>query len=142
MTIDVRAGEWTGPLPAPDEISAEYWSTLAEGRFLLQRCAECAHYQFYPRALCVGCAGEPVWDEASGRGTVHTFTVIRQNGAPMFRDSTPYVVAMIELEEGPRLMGNVTGCPVDQVRIGLPVQAYVLKAAPDIGILQWEPAAH
>jgi uncharacterized OB-fold protein len=141
MTLEVREVEWTKPLPGPDRASAEFWAALATGRLLIQSCTECGGRQFYPRPLCVSCGAEPAWEEASGLGTVHTFTVVRQNGAPSFRDETPYVVAMIELEEGPRMMGNVTGCPTEEVRIGMAVQAYSLKVAPDIGVAMWEPAA-
>jgi uncharacterized OB-fold protein len=140
VTIEVRPGEWTKPLPAPDMISAEYWSALASGRLLVQRCPDCRRRQFYPRAVCTQCGGDPTWEEVSGRGTVYTFTVIRQNGVPSFRDETPYVVAMIELEEGPRLMGNVTGCSVEEVRVGMAVRAYAVEAESGIAIPLWEPA--
>jgi uncharacterized protein len=139
VTIEVRAGEWTKPLPEPDPISREYWAALGSGRLLVQHCPDCGHSQFYPRAMCAGCGGEPVWHEVSGRGTVYTFTVIRQNGVPAFRNDVPYVVAMIELEDGVRLMGNITGCPVDEVRVGMEVQAYAVRAEPDIAIPLWEP---
>jgi uncharacterized OB-fold protein len=142
MTIEIRAGEWTKPLPAPDVISAEYWSALSSGRLLVQHCPDCGHYQFYPRALCTSCGSEPVFREVSGRGTVYTFTVIRQNGVPAFQSDVPYVVAMIQLEEGVRLMGNVTGCPVEEVRVGMEVRPYAVPAEPGIGILQWEPAGN
>ena len=61
------------------------------------------------------------WKQASGRGVVHTFTVVRRTTDPYFRTRVPYVVAMIELDEGPRIMSNVTGCDVHAVRIGMPV---------------------
>jgi uncharacterized protein len=139
VTIEVRAGEWTRPLPSPDTVSGKYWSALAAGQLLIQHCPECGQYQFYPRALCVHCGGEPVWREVSGRGTIYTFTVIRQNGIPAFQKDIPYVVAMIQLEEGVRLMGNVTGCPVDEIRVGMEVRPYVVGAEPGIAIPQWEP---
>jgi hypothetical protein len=134
-------GEWQRPLPATDEVNAAYWSAAAEGRLLIQECAECGHRQFYPRALCTHCGGEPRWLECTGRGTVHTFTVVRQMGMRPFRDDLPYVVAMVELEEGPMMMGNVTDCDPDSVRIGLPVEAYFLRAAEDVGVAMWRPAA-
>jgi len=140
MRLEVREVEWVKPLPAPFGVSAEFWSALASGRLLIQSCAECGHRQFYPRPMCVSCGSDPIWEEASGRGTVHTFTVIRQNGVPAFRDETPYVVAMIELEEGPRLMGGVTGCAAEELRIGMAVRAYALKVTPEIGLAMWEPA--
>ena len=132
-------GEWQRPLPVLDEVNGPYWAAAAEGRLLIQECAECGHRQFYPRALCTQCGGEPGWLECSGRGTVHTFTVVRQMGMRPFRDQLPYVVAMIELEEGPRMMGNVTGCDPGSVRIGLPVEAYFVRAEDEVGVPMWRP---
>ena len=140
MTMELRKSEWAKPLPALDPISSQYWSAAAEGRLLIQHCPACDHRQHYPRALCTRCGADPEWEEASGRGTVHTFTVIRQNGATGFRDETPYVVAMVELDEGPRMMGNVTGCPVEDVYVGMPVQAYAIEVEEGVGIPQWEMA--
>jgi uncharacterized OB-fold protein len=133
--------EWQKPLPVIDEVNAAYWAAAAEGRLLIQECPQCHHRQFYPRALCTRCGGEPEWLECRGRGTVHTFTVVRQMGMRPFRDELPYVVAMVELEEGPMMMGNVTGCDPDAIRIGLPVEAYFVRAADDVGVVMWRPPA-
>jgi len=139
--LEVRPADgWSRPLPALDNVSATFWSAAAEGRLLIQRCPQCGTRQFYPRAMCTTCGTETEWEEASGRGTVYTYTVIRQNGSQPFRSELPYVVAMIALEEGPRMMGNVTGCPIDQVVIGMAVQAYIATAEPGTGVPFWEPA--
>jgi uncharacterized OB-fold protein len=140
MTIEVRRQQWNKPLPQPDPLSAAFWSAAADGRLLIQHCPRCRYRQFYPRALCTQCGETPDWLEASGQGTVYTFTVIRQNGAPGFANQAPYVVAMISLAEGPRMMGNVVGCPVTAVRIGMPVRAVAVVAEPSLAIVQWEPA--
>jgi uncharacterized protein len=141
MSHDVTTvEEWSKPLPQPDNVSAPYWQAGAEGRLLVQQCPKCGHRQFYPRALCTVCASDPEWLECTGRGTVHTFTVVRQNGARPFRDELPYPIAMVELEEGPLIMGAITDCDVDDVRIGMPVEVHFLKAADDIGIPYWRPA--
>ena len=132
--------EWHKPLPVVDDVNREYWAAAAEGRLLIQACPHCGHRQFYPRALCTACGDTPEWLECSGRGTVHTFTVIRQMGMRPFRDELPYVVAMVELEEGPLIMGNVTGCDPDTVRIGLPVEAHFVRAADDVGVPMWRLA--
>ena len=132
--------EWTKPLPTPDEVNREYWAAGTDGRLLIQACPHCGHRQFYPRALCTSCGGDPEWLECTGRGTVHTFTVIRQMGMRPFRNELPYVVAMIELDEGPLIMGNVTDCDPESVRIGLPVEVHFVKAADDVGIPLWRPA--
>ena len=72
---------------------------------------------------------------------MHTFTIVRQNGEPPFRDQLPYVVAMIELDEGVRMMGNVTDCPVERVRIGMPVEAYAVECGDGLAVPFWRPAA-
>lgn len=136
-----EAGDtWDRPIPRPDGVTAEFWRAAAEGRLLIQRCPACAHRQFYPRAICTSCGATPEWEEATGRGVVHTFTVIRQNHAAPFKDLLPYVVAMIELEEGPLLMGNVVDCDVDDVRVGAPVAVTMRQAAPDVGVPFWRLA--
>jgi hypothetical protein len=71
---------------------------------------------------------------------VYTFTIIRQFGMKPFRDELPYVIAMIDLEEGPRIMGDIPDIDVDTVTIGMPVEVLFTKAADDIGIPRWRPA--
>ena len=135
----VRDRPWDRPVPLPDAVSAEYFRSGSRGRLVFQRCPACGHAQHYPRAMCAACAGTPVWEEASGLGEVYTFSVVRQFGAAPFRDEVPYVVAMVRIEEGLLLMGNVTGCPVDLVHIGMPVEVYFVEAAPGVGIPFWRP---
>jgi len=110
------------PAPAADWETRAYWEGAARGELVLQRCGACGAVQHRPRALCVSCfAGEICHFVASGRGRVHTFTVTRQNQAPGFAKACPYVLAYVELEEGPRLLTNVVGCDPAEVRIGMPV---------------------
>ena len=135
----VTVDEWSKPLPGADDVSAPYWKAAAEGRLLVQQCPTCGHRQWYPRALCTACGADPEWLECSGLGTVHTFTVIRQMGMPPFRDELPYAVAMVELEEGPMIFGNLTDCVVDDITIGMPVEVWFTKAEDDIGIPSWRP---
>ena len=110
------------PVPVPDPETAPYWDATNEGRLLLQRCTRHGHRQLYPRPHCVVCRGPVEWEEASGRATVYSFTVIRQNMVRPFRDLLPYVVALVDLEEGPRLMTNIVDCEPDDVAVGAPVR--------------------
>ena len=112
------------PRPAPvlDSDSEEFWKATTEGRFLVQRCQDCDRFQYYPRARCARCLGPVECVEASGKGAVYSFTVIHQNFSRAFKHLIPYVVALIDLEEGPRLMTNVVGCEPGDVTIGAPVQ--------------------
>ena len=127
------------PIPYPDNASREYWAAAAEGRLLYQECPKCGNRQLYPRVACTKCGATPEWRDASGRGTVHTFTVIRQNWAAPFKELMPYVVAMVELDEGPRMMTNLTDCTPDDVSIGMPVEAYVVKVEDGLGLPFWRP---
>lgn len=137
----VEIEEWSKPLPQPDNVSGPYWQAASEGRLLIQECPTCGSRQWYPRALCAACGGDPDWLECSGRGTLHTFTVVRQFGMKPFRDELPYVVGMVDLEEGPRIMGAVTDCDPDDVRIGMDLEVHFRKAADDIGVPYWRPVS-
>jgi len=108
---------------AAPEGSDEFFDAARDGRLLIQRCADCNDYQFYPRQVCVHCGSANVsWAEASGRGTVHTFTVIHQQGMPGWRDEVPYVAAVIDLEEGPRMTSTIVECAPADVSIGMGVE--------------------
>jgi hypothetical protein len=109
--------------PIADWETRGYWEGAGRHELVLQRCKRCGTVQHRPRALCVSCLADEIEHfVASGRGSVWTFTVTEQNQVPPFRDAVPYVLAYVELEEGPRLLTNVVGCAPDAVRIGMPVR--------------------
>jgi len=135
----VEADEWLKPRPKPDVVSAPYWEAAAQGRLLIQECPSCGHRQWYPRAMCTQCARDVEWFECSGRGEVHTFTVIRQMGMRPFKDELPYVVAMVQLEEGPLIYGNVTDCEPEDVHVGMPVEVWFTKIDDAVAIPSWRP---
>ena len=136
----VRGTEWKRPIPAPDALERPFFEAAARGELLYQRCPACSHVQFYPRAVCTACGADPAWAQASGRGAVHTYTVVRQNGMPPFKDELPYVVAMVELPEGVRMMGNVTGVRAEDVHVGLALEAYAVEFEPGLALPFWRPA--
>jgi uncharacterized OB-fold protein len=106
----------------PPEEADEFFAAAREGRFVIQRCTACGDYQFYPRKICIHCGDAGVeWAEASGRGTVHTFTVIHR-GMPGWREAGPYVAAVVQLEEGPRITTNIVECAPSDVKIDMPVE--------------------
>ena len=111
----------SGDLPAPivNADSAPYWQGARDGKLLLQRCADCGALRFFPRYLCTACGSDHTeWTEVSGRGMVHSFTVVHRAAFSEFQAITPYVVALIDLEEGPRMMTNIVGEDAREVRIG------------------------
>jgi uncharacterized protein len=132
------------PKPRPTAIAdadtAPYLSAALENRLLVQRCDSCAEHQLYGRALCKFCGGTVSWVDASGRGTVASWTVIRQNHSRPWRDMLPYVVALVDLEEGPRLMTNIVGCDLEDLSIGMRVRARFERVSDEAAIALFEPA--
>ena len=113
----------TWHLPVADLETAPYWEGTNAGKLLIKRCRSCSRAYFYPRNHCPNCwSTDTEWIESSGRGTVYTFTVVYQNDLPPFRDRVPYVVAIVELDEGVRMTSNIEGVDAGQVRCGMPVQ--------------------
>ena len=119
--------EKTLPAPAPfvlPEVKA-FWDATAEGRLLLPKCQECGTVIWFPRPFCPECASTRVeWIQASGRGTIYSYTINRRGVAdmPAYRDAGRYVLAYVELEEGPRMMTNIVDCDPESVRIGQRVE--------------------
>ena len=127
------------PAPGMDPETEGYWKATHDGRLLVQRCRPNGHYQLYPRWRCLRCRGEVAWVEASGRGTVYSFTIIRQNFSRAFKHLIPYVVALVELEEGPRLMTNVVGCGPEDVTVGMPVQVTFEPVSEQVSLPLFSP---
>ena len=128
------------PLPPINPDTQPFWDGCAQGRLLLQRCGDCGHLQFYPRMLCAACGSRTLdWAEACGRGTVKTFTIIRRAVSAAFEPDVPYVVALVELEEGPTLMSNIIGCDPASVAIGQPVRVTFETRAESVAVPQFEP---
>ncbi len=108
------------PLPEPDEASRPFWEGAAAGTLMLMRCRNCETFRLPARAHCPVClSGGFEWKPASGRGTVRTFGVMHQRYHPGFE--TPYNLAIVELEEGPRLPTNIVGVANSDIRVGMPV---------------------
>lgn len=132
---------YTKPLPVTDALTEPFWQAANEGRLVLQSCTACGRAQHYPRPHCVHCSATALeWVTASGRAVVHTFTVIHRNDAPGFADELPYVFAILELDEGVRMPGNMRRADPESLHIGMPVRVCFDQATPEIAIPQWEPA--
>lgn len=107
------------PVPIVNADSAPYWEGARCNKLLLQRCIDCQTFRFFPRYLCTQCGSDQVeWIEASGGGTVHSFTIVHRAAFPEFQAQTPYVVALIDLAEGPRMMTNIIGDDALGIEIG------------------------
>jgi uncharacterized OB-fold protein len=110
------------PVPVPSRETAQFWAGAREGRLLMLRCDGCGRFSFPPSLACRHCDCERMtWTETSGRGTVFSYVVYHRVYHPAFKDKVPYVVAVIALDEGPRLISNIVGVPLDEVRCDMPV---------------------
>jgi len=129
--------------PAPDSRGPgrAYWRSGADGVLRLPRCTACGRLFWYPRTHCPHCGSDAIdWVATGGRGRIYTFTVVRQSPEPFFAARVPYVVAMVELAEGPRVMANVVDCDVESVRIGMPVSVLFEDLGEDIYVPLFRPA--
>lgn len=98
------------PAPVANADSLPYWNAARERRLLIRKCSDCGQLHFMPRHLCPACWSDRLeWVESKGLGSVHSFTVIRRAPLAAFAPRVPYVIALIELDEGPRMMSNVLG---------------------------------
>ena len=131
----------TDPLSGLPDEGREFFERCAGGELAVQRCSACETLRHYPRPHCPVCMSAAwAWQTCSGRGTVYTYTVIRQNLNPRFRERIPYVVAVVELDEGVRLLTNVVGVDPDAVRAGMPVTAVFETDADGRTVPRFEPA--
>jgi len=134
------------PAPAPfvqPEIKA-FWEGTTRGELLLPRCLDCSALVWYPRPFCSACGSLRVeWTPASGRGTIYSFTVNRRGAAdlPAYRQAGVYVLAYVELAEGPRIMTNIVDCDPDSVRIGQAVEAVFHDTGEGSALIRFRPAA-
>lgn len=109
----------TRPLPHPSAVTEPFWAGCRRHELLAQRCRSCELVQFYPRDTCTGCGSTELgWHRLSGAGSVYTFTVARRPTHRKLADRVPYVIAVIELDEGPRLTSTVVDTPPGELEIG------------------------
>jgi uncharacterized protein len=126
-------------VPAPIGPNAEFYAFLARGELRLQRCTTCGTWRHPPRHRCAACGSvDAAWEPASGRGQVFTWTVTHRAVDPAF--TPPYAVVVAELEEGPRLVGNLRGLEPAALALDLPVVVEIEPVSDAVGLLWFRPA--
>lgn len=111
------------PTPVPNADTRPFWDACNEERLIVQTCKACGHVQFYPRALCVKCEGRDLdWRDAKPNGKVHTFTIVHRAPTLAFKADAPYVLALIDLDDGFRMMMNIVNCEPESIAIDMPVR--------------------
>lgn len=129
------------PLPMPTEESAPFWEGTRRGELRAQRCDDCGHLRWPPAALCPIClSGRHEWVRLSGRGKVHSWIVVHKSQHPAFWGD-PFNVAIVELDEGPRLHTNLVDVDLAAIRIGLPVEVAFDPQNDEITLPRFKPAA-
>jgi uncharacterized protein len=129
------------PIPQPDRDTAPYWQALAEGRLVLQRCADCGRWTWPARPICSGCFGFAlVWEGAAGTGEVYSWIVTYQPYSAALAAIVPYVVALVRIDEQDDIMIPGRFASDAEIHQGMRVRMATEKASDDIGILDWVPA--
>jgi hypothetical protein len=127
--------EYQKPIPVASIESKPYWNALREHRLMIPRCEDCGHRWFPPSLLCPSCnSAHTTWAESSGRGKIFSYVVFHRVYQRGFTEEVPYVVALIELAEGPRLLSNIVGTPPDAVECEMPVQVVFEDIAANVTI--------
>ncbi len=129
------------PVPAPTNDSRAFWSNCSHNNLVVQRCRECGTAQYYPRNVCASCGSSDIqWVESAGKGTVYSYTVVHRAPSAAFSKDVPYVLAIIELAEGPRMMSNIVDCDPGEVSIGMDVEVGFEIRADNVGVPVFKPA--
>ena len=130
------------PLPQITPLSKPFYDAARKHKFLIQRCKDCSEYVFYPKHFCPYCLSENLdWVESSGKGKIYSYTVCRSNVPAEFAPSLPYVVAIVELEEGVWTLTNIVDCNPDDVKCDQPVEVTFEDVTDDIAIPKFRPRA-
>ncbi len=134
--------QYDKPLPLPSAETREFWEGCKRGELLMQQCADCGTYRFFPRPMCHVCNSfSAEWSKVSGRGKVFSWVVVHQ-ASPAFAGDVPYVVASVQLSEQDdlRIFGNVEGCSPKDVELNMPVEVFFDEITEDISLPKWKPA--
>jgi uncharacterized OB-fold protein len=127
-------------MPRSKPETAAWWEACRQEKLMIQRCDQCGNLQFYPRIICSNCMSDRVgWLQASGRGKVVSYTVCRVPVAKAYAADVPYVVALVQLEEGPTMMSNIVQCDPDSVSMGMPLEVTFEPWSDEINLPVFRP---
>ena len=132
------------PIPLPDEFTREFWAATREHKLSIQRCRTCRHWNHVPNLSCRACGGEDLaFEQVSGRGKLYSWCVLNEPPGPGFRDMMPVIIAVVELEEQPRLYiaANLLNTSAEKLSLGLPVRVTFEALGDECVLPQFELAA-
>ena len=129
------------PMPVIYPENTPFFEALKKHELHIQRCKDCKEFYFYPRTQCPHCLSENTeWVKVSGKGKVYSFTICERPGNPAFANDTPYNVAIIELNEGVRMMSQVIDCENKDIKCDMPVEVVFKDTTPEISLPYFRPA--
>jgi uncharacterized OB-fold protein len=130
------------PLPIVSHLTEPFWESARKHRLSLQRCEECGTYQWYPKAWCVECGSRKLkWKKVTGKGKVYSYTVIRHaKASPAFTEELPFAIAVVELDEGPRMYARLLDCPIGEIKTGMRVKVAFEDVSKAISLPQFTVA--
>ncbi len=131
---------YSKPTPTPDPVTTKYWEGARQNKLLIQKCGDCGTYQTLPQSYCRHCLSEDLaWTQARGTGKIYSFTIVHRAPSGAFESDVPYTVALVELDEGARMMSNIVEIGPQDVRVGMPVEAIFDAISPTISLPKFRP---
>lgn len=128
----------THPRPEPTALSRPFWEAANQGRLTLQKCGACGHFRWTPQLLCTRCLSEDfTWEEASGEGVIYSFTIVHRPPLPAF--TAPYVLAVVQLAEGPLMLTRLVDCEGSALNIGDAVRVAFTRLDDEINLYTFRP---
>ncbi|MBM3946663.1 MAG: Zn-ribbon domain-containing OB-fold protein [SAR202 cluster bacterium] len=135
--MTTTTGTWQRPTPTPTSLSKPFWEATKRGQLVMQQCTQCKEFVWTPQMACRKCLTETLeWKPVSGKGTIHTFSVIYRAANPAFK--APYTIVVVDLEEGTRILSDLIGIDPADVRIGMKVEVE-FEDAGDVGLYHFRP---
>jgi hypothetical protein len=133
-------GKVQKPIPVVNPWARPFWDAAQKERLVLQHCKDCGKHIFYPRIACPDCFSDNIeWVEASGKGTIYSFTVVESNAPTAFIEDIPYVVAVIRLEEGVQMLSNIVDCDPYALACDMPVRVTFEKLNDEFKLPKFKP---
>lgn len=133
--------DYKKPLPHPTAVTRPFWEAAKRHELQIQQCGSCRAYVFYPREVCPECLSPELgWVKVSGNGTLYSYTIAQAPTHHSFTEDIPYVIAIVELAEGPHITTNIVGCPIEHLKVDMPVVASFVDVTADITLVKFRPA--
>jgi uncharacterized OB-fold protein len=137
----MSVSEYKKPLPVINEDTAPYWEYCRKHELRMQKCQQCGYIRFPVSIVCPKCHTlEAEWTRLSGKGRVYSFIIYHQAYHPSYKDDLPYAVAIIQLDEGPRMESNIIDCKMEDIKIDMPVEVTFDDVTDEVTLPKFKPA--